>query len=158
MIRAFLLATILVSTSVLADPIRLSEPVQITEEYEVFGAPMDADAPAKTLREAMSALEGGDSANARIRTEVTQVCQKKGCFFIATEGASWARVTFKDYSFFVPTDSAGKTVVLEGVLTRRTVSEAQRAHYAEDLGEESVAEGAAQEYAIEATSVLLPRA
>ena len=158
MIRAFLLATTLVSTSVLADPIRLSEPVQITEEYEVFGAPMDADAPAKTLREAMSALEDGDSANARIRIEVTQVCQKKGCFFIATEGASWARVTFKDYSFFVPTDSAGKTVVLEGVLTRRMVSEAQRAHYAEDLGEESVAEGTAQEYAIEATSVLLPRA
>ncbi|MEM1404614.1 MAG: DUF4920 domain-containing protein [Pseudomonadota bacterium] len=158
MFRVFLLLIVFLANSVFADALRLSEPVQVTDRYEIFGAPMDTEGAAISLLEAMNALEQGDSANVRIRTKVTQVCQKKGCFFIATEGAHWARVTFKDYAFFVPTDSAGKTAVLEGVLTRRTVSEAQRAHYASDLGEDAVSEGAAQEYAIEATSVLLPRA
>ena len=39
---------------------------------------------------------------------------------------------FKDYGFFVPTDSAGETAVLEGVFSVKTIPEATAKHYAEE--------------------------
>nr|WP_240901872.1 DUF4920 domain-containing protein [Wenzhouxiangella sp. XN24] len=88
---------------------------------------------------------------------VSKVCQKKGCFFVAQDGDSVARITFVDYSFFVPTDSGGKDVTIVGTFKRKQLSEAQARHYAEDAGEDPAAiEGPLEEYAIVATSVMIP--
>ena len=126
------------------------------EQYDTYGETITSDNALQV--DSFLQQVSTTSESYKVEGTIEEVCQMKGCWMtLKNETGSTIRVTFKDYAFFVPTDSAGKTVVLEGVLTRRTVSEAQRAHYAEDLGEESVAEGAAQEYAIEATSVLLPR-
>ena len=93
-----------------------------------------------------------------IETEIVEVCQKKGCFFIAQDGDSVARITFVDYSFFVPTDSGGKTVTIVGTFDRKTLSEAQARHYAEDAGgDPSKVVGPRSEYAIVATSVIVPK-
>jgi hypothetical protein len=86
------------------------------------------------------------------------VCQRKGCFLIAQDGEHVARVTFRDYGFFVPTDSTGKTVTLVGTLGRRTLDEAQAKHYAEDAGKNPAeVTGPQMEYAIVASSVIIPR-
>ena len=45
-------------------------------------------------------------------------------------GDQSVRVTFKDYGFFVPKDSAGQTAVLEGVFTVKTIPEKTAKHYA----------------------------
>jgi hypothetical protein len=88
---------------------------------------------------------------------VAQVCQKKGCFFVAQDGDAVARVTFVDYSFFVPTDSGGKDVTIVGTFNRKVISEAQAKHFAEDAGQDPAAvTGPREEYSIVATSVVVP--
>ena len=68
------------------------------------------------------------------------------------------RVTFKDYGFFVPTDSGGKRVTIVGTFDRKVISEKQARHYAEDAGQDpSQIVGERTEYSIVATSVVVPR-
>ena len=150
---------VLTGTAVLADQeskvIRLSEPVEVTDEYEIFGAALpDGEAPLPLA----TVLENGETHVDRqvvVTTRVSQVCQMKGCFFIAQDGAYTARVSFKDYSFFVPTDISGRTVTLSGQLTHRDVSAEQAAHYNADMKGEGVTAG--RQYEIVATSVRVPR-
>lgn len=152
----FVCLTVSIASLAYSQALRLSEPVEATDQYEVFGESMpDKDAGIQ-LGEAIERAQVLAGQPLRITATVTQVCQKKGCFFIATDGPRWARVTFSDYSFFVPTDSAGKQATFVGELSRRQISAEQAAHYAEDLGQEHLATDAPQfEYAIEASSVLL---
>jgi hypothetical protein len=139
--------------------VRLSEPVNATPDYEEFGAELPVSDTLHSLSEAVAAMPEIDGDPVLIETEVHQVCQKKGCFFIARDGATVARVRFKDYGFFIPTDSAGKTVTLAGVVSRVELSPEQAAHFAEDLGETGPDSTMAQfEYQIMATAVRIPRA
>ena len=93
-----------------------------------------------------------------LKTTVSEVCNKKGCFFIAQDGDYTARITFKDYSFFIPTDSKGKEVVLVGDFSMNTLSEEQAKHYAEDAGKDSESiTGEQKEYSVVATSVVVPK-
>lgn len=137
--------------------IRLSAPVAVTDEYEVYGEQAENWEPAVSLS---SIIENQDEYSGKqvvLETDVAQVCQKKGCFFIAQEGELTARVTFKDYSFFVPTDTQGKNVKLVGVFNVKELSEEQAKHYAEDAGNDPEAiNGSQKEYALVATSVLVP--
>lgn len=152
------LAAMTAAPAVLAgEVIRLSEPVQSGEGYEVFGAPVEGAADALPLAQIIAA--GDDYAGQQVKATATvaQVCQKKGCFFVAQDGAAVARVTFMDYSFFVPTDSGGKDVTIVGTFNRKVISEAQAKHFAEDAGEDPAAvTGPREEYSIVATSVVVP--
>jgi len=144
---------------VAAEPevIRLSEPVEVTETYEVFGSALpDAGTPL-SLADLVSDNEQYLDQEVLVETRIAKVCQKKGCFFVATDGPSTARVTFKDYGFFIPTDSGGKDVVLLGTFSRKSVSKEQAEHYAADLGEKAVLSPEEFEYSIVATAVKIPR-
>lgn len=66
--------------------------------------------------------------------EVRDVCQRKGCWMVVTDGASQIRVRFRDYAFFVPTDAAGKHAYVEGRVQSETLSEETLRHYAEESG------------------------
>ena len=92
-----------------------------------------------------------------LATRIAKVCQKKGCFFVATEGAVTARVSFKDYEFFIPTDSGGKDVVLLGMFSRKSVSKEEADHYATDLGETATSNPERFQYSIVASAVKIPR-
>ena len=92
-----------------------------------------------------------------LTTRIAKVCQKKGCFFVAQHGADSVRVTFKDYGFFIPSDSGGKTVTLAGTFARKPLLPEQAAHLAEDMGEAPPENPPAFEYAIVATSVAIPK-
>lgn len=140
-----------------AETIRLSEPVEVTETSEVFGAALDDKSPGLSLKQLLADQDALDGKEVRVTTRVAKVCQKKGCFFIATEGAASARVSFVDYSFFVPTDSGGKEVTLVGTFKRQMLDAAQAAHYADDVGDSAPANTEpVMEYAIVATSVIIP--
>lgn len=137
--------------------IRLSEPVQTGAGYEVFGAPLENTGEARPLAEIVAA--GAEHAGEQVlaKAKVAKVCQKKGCFLVAHDGEAVARVTFVDYSFFVPTDSGGKEVTIAGTFNRKTISEAQLRHFAEDAGEDpEQVTGPREEYSIVATSVMIP--
>ena len=60
-----------------------------------------------------------------------KVCEKKGCWMelAAEEKGPGVRVTFKNYGFFVPLDSAGSTVKIEGVVSTKELSEDKARHY-----------------------------
>ncbi len=161
MIAAAGMAAMLMATAAGAEEppvVRLSEPVVVTDDYEIFGTAVPASEDSLPLAEVVAADERYVGQEVRVEAKVAKVCQKKGCFFIAQDGESVARITFVDYSFFVPTDSGGKTVTIVGKFDRKTLSEAQAKHYAEDEGADpSKVVGPRQEYAIVATSVIVPK-
>lgn len=138
--------------------IRLSEPVEVTDSYEVFGAKFEPAGDPVALAEIIENDDAYADKEVVVETRVAKVCQKKGCFFIAQDGDKSARVSFKDYGFFVPTDTGGKTVTLVGTFSKKVITEAQAKHFAEDAGEDpSKVTGDRTEYAIVATSVVIPR-
>ena len=57
-----------------------------------------------------------------------KACEKKGCWMELAADAKGpgVRVTFKDYGFFVPLDSAGRTAKVEGVVKVAELSESRR--------------------------------
>ncbi len=65
---------------------------------------------------------------------VKSACIKKGCWMVLAGDTARARITFKDYGFFVPLDAAGSTAIVEGAVEVKTLSEAERKHLAEDAG------------------------
>ena len=63
---------------------------------------------------------------------IESVCEMKGCWMeIAPEaGKAGMHVTFKDYGFFVPTDSKGMKARAEGVVQVKTISKEEADHLA----------------------------
>ena len=153
------LPLLVASTLVSADEssvIRLSEPVEQTAEAETFGAPLDMSVPQVRLEEIASDGATYVGTPVRVAARVSQVCQKKGCFFIAREGDAFVRVSFKDYGFFVPTDISGKRVTLVGEVVAKDVSPEEAEHFVEDLGAATAAVQPGKTYEIVATSVRVP--
>ena len=138
--------------------VRLSEPVEVTDEYEVFGSRIGEMGEVRRLAEVIGAEDDYLGKEVYIEARVARVCQKKGCWFLAQDGEAVARITFIDYSFFVPTDSAGKDVTIVGTFERAVLSEEKARHFAEDAGQDSsVISGPQPEYSIVATAVVVPR-
>ena len=135
--------------------VRLSEPVAETDRYEDFGASIDGDAKALSLGAVVDDAETYADKTVVIKTRVSKVCQKKGCFFIAQDGDSVVRVAFKDYGFFVPTDISGKTVTLSGKLVKREVSAEEAEHFSEDAPGADLKAGTV--YEIIADAVRVPK-
>lgn len=136
--------------------VQLSEPVEQTAEYRVFGSSFDSSMPTTSLGELIE--KSGEFDNTTVTTEgvIKQVCQKKGCFFMLESDKGQARITFKDYSFFIPTNTAGARVKLNGTFNMKTLTEEKARHYAEDAGKNpETVSGPQKEYSLVATSVVI---
>jgi hypothetical protein len=158
MLAALTALPVFLSASLAADEVvQLSEPVRVTETHEVFGAPLPENGTPIGLGDLLADSSRYEGQDILLTTRIARVCQKKGCFFIAQHGADSVRVTFKDYGFFIPSDSGGKTVTLAGTFSRKPLSPEQARHLAEDLGEAPPENPPAFEYAIVATSVSIPK-
>lgn len=121
----------------------------------VYGRPPALRSALLTLEQATSERNVGQTL--AVKAPAREVCQNKGCWIVLTEGARSVRVTFVDYSFFVPKDIAGKTVVVEGVLSRKLLSAEEAKHYAEESGAgASAPAGPREEWSLVATSVVVP--
>jgi len=68
--------------------------------------------------------------------KMVECCQKKGCWMTLDMGEDHSpmRVTFKDYGFFMPLNSAGRSLVLSGIAMNDTTSVETLRHFAEDAG------------------------
>lgn len=149
-------AFLLLADAAAADVTRLSEPVAVTDDAEIFGAPLDADARPTSLAALLDNPDEYVDTAVRVEARISQVCQKKGCFMIATAGDKAVRISFRDYAFFVPTDTGGKTVTLTGTVIERELSEKQAAHFREDAGGSDTIQ-AGRVYEIVADAVSIPR-
>jgi hypothetical protein len=73
--------------------------------------------------------------NITLEGRISQVCQAEGCWMkLKNEDGEDIFVKFKDHSFLIPKDLAGKASVVHGTATRKVVSVAERKHLAEDAG------------------------
>ena len=72
--------------------------------------------PVVHLADALRDVDAYAKKTVIVEGTVVKACQMKGCWMeLVPQGASRGiRVTFKDYGFFVPTDSAGLAARLEG--------------------------------------------
>ncbi|MEO0335442.1 MAG: DUF4920 domain-containing protein [Pseudomonadota bacterium] len=75
-----------------------------------------------------------ENSNVVIQAKVEKVCAVKGCWITLQGDNKTFRVKFKDYGFFVPMTLVGKTVWVEGQMSRKEVSVADTKHYLEDAG------------------------
>ena len=134
--------------------VSLSDPVESTEQYEVYGSKLETSQQPLRLEALLAKSDSYKNQKVVAKGQIKQVCQKKGCFFILADGEKEARITFKDYSFFIPTNTAGKKVVLKGTFNVKELSEEKAKHYARDAGEDpEKVKGPQEEYSLVATSV-----
>lgn len=85
--------------------------------------------------EMISRVESSGEFSGIIAGEIKEVCTKKGCWFsMDLPNGETMRVTFKDYGFFLPTNSQGFPIVMEGVATLTETDVETLRHYAEDQG------------------------
>ncbi|MGB4247236.1 MAG: DUF4920 domain-containing protein [Pseudohongiellaceae bacterium] len=129
--------------------------------HQSFGAAMPAEGEAVSLKTAISSLDSGAAQEVKVMGQITEVCQAKGCWMLLVDGDSYARITFKDYAFFVPTETSMQRAVVYGVLDDATLSADEAAHFAQDAGnaearEELLAAGKPiREYSLVAAAVQL---
>ena len=138
MTRHSMIAGLLASTA-------LAVPAQASE---VFGQPLQG-LPAASLAEVLAKPEAGKAV--RLEGTIEKVCRSKGCWLALKQGEQSVHVTFAGYAFFVPKDSAGRAVVLEGKVVVKQPKPEEVAH----LEGEGAGASAAARVTIEATGVEL---
>jgi len=105
-------------------------------------------------------MKVGDTVNVKFTSSIKELCSKKGCWMkLPLNSETETMVRFKDYGFFMPLDSKGKEVIVEGKAFVKETSVKELQHYAEDAGKskEDIAKITApkKEFAFEANGVLL---
>lgn len=100
-----------------------------------FGAPITLK-EALTLDQAIAQLKDPNATqkNILIEAKVDSVCEMKGCWMGLKTGTNTARVTFKDYKYFVPVSLRGQMVKVEGTLEETKMSLKETKHYVKDAG------------------------
>jgi len=108
-------------------------PAGNAEKGDFYGAKVKAKG-AIPLVEVVSQLEKESSMpDAKISAKIVDVCPNKGCWLkLELPDGKQATVKMKDYGFFVPLAAKGKTVVIEGQASIKTVSVNELRHFAED--------------------------
>jgi len=115
-----------------------------TTTYEVVGVAENVpghygdiieDKDIFTPAEMIATVEAEGNFQGKIQGEIKEVCASKGCWFtMDLPNGNSMRVTFKDYGFFLPTNSQGFPLVMEGVATVTETDVETLKHYAEDQG------------------------
>ena len=76
-----------------------------------------------------------DTLNIKFKSTIKEVCSKKGCWMkLELDSVNDVMVRFKNYGFFMPLNSAGSEVIIEGKAFVKETSIEDLKHYAEDAG------------------------
>ena len=142
----------------IAPALLLLLPLSLLASAGKFGAPL-GDSPKVALADLVKDAVSYSGKTVKIEGVVSTVCQEKGCWMTLESGDQSVRVTFKDYGFFVPKDSAGATAVMEGVFNVKTIPEAKAKHYASEApgGRPDAIKGDQKELSLVAAGVELAR-
>ena len=111
-------------------------------EYAKFGDSISMDNALSTdeMMKKFADLKEGDTLEVKFKSEINEVCQKKGCWMavdLANEEEVF--VKFKDYDFFVPMNAQDKEVIMNGKAYVSVESVADLKHYAKDAGKTQAA-------------------
>ena len=118
-----------------------AETNEILEKLTYYGKEISLENISDYESQKIKTLQNG-LTKTKLRGQIIETCQKKGCWMSLNTGSDTVFVRFRDYGFFVPTESVnGKTAIIEGDLFLDTISVKMLKHYAEDGGksEEEIA-------------------
>ncbi len=120
------------------------EVVDTSKTYVSFGKEINFDdvISAEEMGEKFQNLKVGDTIDVKFASKITNVCKKKGCWIKVGVGKGQKSfVKFKDYGFFMPMNSEGSDIVMNGKAHIRLIPVKQLKHYAKDAGksEEEIA-------------------
>lgn len=130
--------------------------------YASFGDSISADKfmTQDELYALYESLKPGDTIDVKFLSEITDVCQKKGCWMnMAMPNDKKAFVRFKDYGFFMPLNASGSEAIVEGKAFIDVISVDELKHFAKDAGKSQQAIDSIVEpkvtYAFTANGVLI---
>jgi hypothetical protein len=162
MFRRALIALSLVSLAGCNTAKKQAPPAQATESgAKLYGQPLQP-AEVKPLADVLAKPDSFANQTITVAAQVRKACTRKGCWMELAEstadGPPGCRVTFKDYGFFVPIDSAGSSARVQGKVEVDTLSASAVRHYEEEGAKFIKApDGTAREVRIVATGVELTR-
>jgi len=104
-------------------------PTEIPIGGRQFGSPLTQFPEPTPIREILREPDRFAGQTLMLRGRITDVCQKKGCWTVITDGEHSIRVRFEDYSFFLPSDSIGLEAWALGRVNVATMSESDARHY-----------------------------
>jgi hypothetical protein len=108
--------------------------VAIGQTEQSYGAKITRD-NAVSVAMFKEDIKGKDSLRVKLEAPIIEACKVKGCWMNVDLGnGKTMMVRFKDYGFFVPKDSGGKTAVMEGYAYTEVVGVDMLKHYAKDAG------------------------
>ena len=129
---------------------------------KAFGAPI-SPGPELALSEVLSNPDSYRDRAVTVAGQVRAACTRRGCWMELAQSSDpklpGCRVTFKDYGFFVPTDSAGAQAKVQGTLGVNTLPPDRVAHLESEGGQfpHKNADGSVDELRLVATGVELRR-
>jgi hypothetical protein len=137
--QQFLTAISIALTLTVACDAQEKKPAKLdAKAYDHFGAGIKVGAQPISLSEAIKNADKLTGKTLRVEAEITGVCQAKGCWMnlgkLDPKGNPPLFVKFKDYGFFMPKDSSGRTAIVEGTMTFKQETVAETKHYLEDAG------------------------
>ena len=140
-----------------------SETAPAAAGSKTYGAALTAAEP-MAIADLLAKPDQWKDRTVTVEGKVRKACTRKGCWMEVAasdkDGTPGCRVTFKDYGFFVPTDSAGSAARVQGKVEVDTLTASAVRHYEEEgaafPGKRP--DGTAPEVRIVATGVELRRA
>ena len=129
---------------------------------KTFGSPV-AGGATLALSDVLKAPEEFADQSVLVEGEVRRACTRKGCWMELSTAqdpaAPGCRVTFKDYGFFVPIDSAGSKARVEAKVESKLLKPSLVTHMEEEGAKfaDKAADGSAREVRLVATGVELWR-
>jgi hypothetical protein len=137
-------------------------PTPVPAGHKTFGAPLGAGT-AVALSEVLKSPDKFADRSVLVEGEVRRACTRKGCWMELGEAqdtsAPGCRVTFKDYGFFVPIDSAGSKARVEAKVETKVIKPSLVTHLEQEGAQfpDKAADGSAREVRLVATGVELWR-
>lgn len=103
---------------------------------KTFGAKISAK-KAKSVQVALAQLQKKDTVHMKVTGRIKNVCQVKGCWMNVFDPKDEQKnlfVQFENYGFFMPKQSSGHHVVMDGFAYKEVIPVDELRHYAEDDG------------------------
>ncbi|HXK16498.1 MAG TPA: DUF4920 domain-containing protein [Polyangiaceae bacterium] len=125
---------------------------------KLFGAPLGVS-PQVQLGDVLKAPDKFADQSVLVEGDVRRACTRRGCWMELSAApdpaAPGCRVTFKDYGFFVPTDSAGSKARVEARVESKLIKPELVAHLESEGAKfaEKGADGSAREVRLVASGV-----
>jgi hypothetical protein len=146
-----------------AEPLASSAKGAERANLQRFGEPVSAAEKPMPVAAVLAAPDRFQGPPLLVEGKVRKACSRKGCWMELAEAADpkapGCRVTFKDYGFFVPTDSAGSSARVQAQLETRTLRPTMVAHLEREGATfaHKASDGSAREVSLVATGVELWR-